>query len=149
MVPPLHYVLLCKINTYLHVKNDTFKRVDIDILFYVKFQNFWYMTYCVPNLIPIWERNMAITAKQVAIWQLQQNRWRNFPNTQFNPPLQLHTGEYMYSPVSNCKCGLNFVFGKFHPPFCLISLYNLLEFDLKTAERLYKFHQPNPTYSYN
>ena len=64
---------------------------------------------------------------------IQQNGWWNFPNTQFNPPLQLDTREYMYSPVSNCKGGLNCVFGKFDHPFCLIRLYNLLEFGLKTA----------------
>ena len=53
-VPPLYYALVCKIYTYLYVKDDTFKPVTMEILFYVKFANFWYITSCVPNLIPIW-----------------------------------------------------------------------------------------------
>ena len=59
-VPPFHYVLVCK-NTHLHAKDDTFKPVRVDILFCIKFGNFWYIIRFVPNLkIPkciqkIWE----------------------------------------------------------------------------------------------
>ena len=48
----LHYVLVCK--KQFIAKDDTFKLVNIDILFfYTKFANFWYITYSVSNLIPI------------------------------------------------------------------------------------------------
>ena len=35
-VLPLHFVLFCKVHIYLHAKDATFKRVNMDILLYKK-----------------------------------------------------------------------------------------------------------------
>ena len=53
-----HYVLVYK--TYLHTKDDSFKPININILFFVKFANFWYITCFVSNLISIWLRSPMV-----------------------------------------------------------------------------------------
>ena len=50
----VYFISAFQDNTHLHAKNDTFKLVNIDILFYVKFANLWYITCFIPNLTPIW-----------------------------------------------------------------------------------------------
>ena len=49
-VPPLHFVLFCKI----HIHMPHLKPVNMYIFLYIKFANFWYIIKSVPNLIPIW-----------------------------------------------------------------------------------------------
>ena len=52
----------CLIYTFdLNAKNDTFKPVNIDILFYVKFANFWYITCFVSNLYQFGRNPMVYT----------------------------------------------------------------------------------------
>ena len=49
-VPPLHFVLFCKI----HIHMSHLKPVNMYIFLYIKFDNFRYIIKSVPNLIPIW-----------------------------------------------------------------------------------------------
>ena len=52
-VPPLHFVLVCKMHIY--IPKMTLLNLLIWIsFFYIKFANFWYITCSVPYLIPIW-----------------------------------------------------------------------------------------------
>ena len=49
-VSPLHYVLFCI--KHIYMPKITFQTYIS--FFYLKFNNFWYITCFVPNLIPIW-----------------------------------------------------------------------------------------------
>ena len=63
------FVLCCSLqNTHLHLEDDTFKPVHIDILFYIKFADFWHMTCFVPNLIPIWPRSHGLIFQMFLIF---------------------------------------------------------------------------------
>ena len=47
-------------DTHLHVKDDTFKAGNIDILFLHILFHFWNVTCFVPNLVPIWPRSHGL-----------------------------------------------------------------------------------------
>ena len=51
-VPPLHFVLFCKIHIYVPKMTLLILLTWISFL-YIKFANFWYIIFSVPNLIPI------------------------------------------------------------------------------------------------
>ena len=61
--------------THLHAKDGTFKPVNIDILFYIKFANFWYITCFVTILIPIWPWPHGLIRKR--------QHFKNIPKTTF------------------------------------------------------------------
>ena len=58
-VPPLHFLLLCKIHIYMPKMTLSSLLTWISFL-YIKFANFSYIIYSVSNLIPIWSRSHGL-----------------------------------------------------------------------------------------
>ena len=48
--PTLHYVFICK--TQIYMPEMIISSLNIDILLFVRFANFWYITCFAPNVIP-------------------------------------------------------------------------------------------------
>ena len=71
-VPPLHYILICKMHIYITKMN--FKPVNIDTVcfFYRKVVNFWYITCFFPqydsNLAPIPIRRLFQLKNWKTVW---------------------------------------------------------------------------------
>ena len=80
---------LWSVNHILTCQRGTFKPVNMYILFYGKFANFWYIPYSAANLIPSWSQSHGL--------------------------------------YSNCKCGLNSIFGKYSPILLLDPLIQLIK----------------------
>ena len=57
-VPPLHFVLVCKIPIYMPKMTSPLTQISF---FYIKFANFWYIICFVPYLIPIWPRSHGLS----------------------------------------------------------------------------------------
>ena len=76
LVPPLHYVLVCKIHMYIP-KMTLSSLLTWISFFYIKFANFWYIKCSVPNLIPIWPRSYGLMLV-FSIQLLKKNPLRTF-----------------------------------------------------------------------
>ena len=63
-VPPLHYILVCKIHIYL--PKMTFPKLLTKIsFFYKRYANFWYLTCFTPNLILIYRQSHGLRFKWI------------------------------------------------------------------------------------
>ena len=75
VLPPLHYVLVCKM--YIYMLKMTFSSLlTYTSFFYKTFANFWYMTCFVPNFILIWPQSDGLSTLKYLV----------FSQSTFTPP---------------------------------------------------------------
>ena len=69
-VPPLHYILVCKMHIYM--PKMTLSKIPF---FYIKSANFWCITCFVPNLISILSRSHGVIETSHDIFKVLSRRY--------------------------------------------------------------------------